>query len=319
MQQWNFTIERDLGFQTGLRVSYDGSHGSDLGLTDNPDEVPANTSGFSVAKTAEAYPLLEQIVEETNGGRSNYNALTVSVNKRLSKGLQFQVSYNFARNLANNGGYDPSGFAGSGGGQATQYGNPNLDYGNVAFTRRQRLLATWLYELPFNHTPYKALTAVTGGWQLSGVFLAETGPFLTVLANGADPSGTNFENIIGNGRADIVSGVSTAPATQTIANWINTAAFTIPTNNIGRFGDSPVGSVVGPGTTALSLSLFRTFKLTERMNLRFGAAVTNATNHPNYGSPGTTLGTSSFGIISSMQTQEGGGPRAMQLTGRFTF
>ncbi len=319
VQQWNFTIERDLGFQTGLRVSYDGNHGSDLAITDNPDEVPANTAGFATAKAAEPYPLLEQIVEENNGGRSNYNALTAAVNKRLSKGLQFQVSYIFAKNLADNAGYAPSGFAGSAGGQTTEYGDPNLDYGNVAFTRRNRVLATWLYELPFNHTPYKALTAVTGGWQLSGVFMAETGPFLTVLARGADPSGTNFVNIIGSGRADIVSGVSTIPTDQTIHDWINAAAFAIPANNIGRFGDSPVGSVVGPGTTALSLSLFRTFKLTERMNLRFGAAVTNATNHPNYGNPGTTLGTSSFGIISSMQTQEGGGPRAMQLTGRFTF
>ncbi len=319
VQQWNVTLERDLGFQTGLRVSYDGSHGSDLGLTDNPDQVPANTVGFTAAKSAESYPLLEQIVEEANGGRSNYDALTVSVNKRMSKGLQFQVSYNYARNLSNNGGYDPTAFAGSGGGQTTQYGNPNLDYGNVAFTRRNRLLATWLYELPFNHTPYKALTAVTGGWQLSGVALFQTGPFLTVLANGADPSGTNFENIIGNGRADILPGVSVTPTNQGIYNWINASAFAIPTNDIGRFGDSSVGSINGPGTKAVSLSLFRTFKVTERVNLRFGAAVTNAFNHPNYGTPGLTLGTSSFGIISSMQTAEGAGPRAMQLTGRITF
>ena len=135
----------------------------------------------------------------------------------------------------------------------------------MPFTRRNRFLTTFLYELPFNHTPYKALTAVTGGWELSGVFLAESGPFMTVLASSADPSGTNFENIIGNGRADIISGVSTIPTGQNINNWINTAAFAIPANNIGRFGDSPVGSVVGPGTQALSLSILRTFKVTERV------------------------------------------------------
>jgi hypothetical protein len=317
VQQWNFTFERDLGFQTGLRISYDGSHGSNLGLTDDPDQVAPNTTGFNPAMAP--YPLLEQIVEETNGGRSNYNALTVSVGKRLSKGLQYEVSYNFAKNLADNEGYDPTAFATSGGGQTTQYGNPSLDYGNVAFTRRNRLLATFLYELPFNHTPYKALTAVVGGWQLSGVLLFQSGPFLTVLANGADPSGTNFENIIGNGRADIISGTSVIPANQSISNWINSASFAIPANNIGRFGNSPVGSVVGPGTQGVSLSLFRNFKLTERMGLRFGASATNVFNHPNYGTPGLTLGTSSFGVISSLQTAEGSGPRAMQLTGRFTF
>ncbi|MGD1070220.1 MAG: TonB-dependent receptor [Bryobacteraceae bacterium] len=319
VQQWNVTFERDLGFQTGLRLSYDGSHGSDLGLTDNPDQVPANTAGFSVAKAAAPYPLLEQIVEETNGGRSNYNAFTVSINKRMSKGLQFQSSYNFAKNLADNGGYSPTAFAGSGGGQTTDFYHPGLDYGNVAFTRRNRFLTTFLYELPFNHTPYKALTAVTSGWELSGVLLFQSGPFLTVLAAGADPSGTNFDNIIGNGRADIVSGVSTVPANQSIYNWINTAAFAIPANNIGRFGDSPVGSVVGAGTKTAALSMFRTFNITERIKFRLGAAATNIANHPNYGNPGLTLGTSSFGIISSLQSADGAGPRSLQMTGRITF
>jgi hypothetical protein len=319
IQQWNFTVERDLGFSTGLRLSYNGSSGSNLAITDNPDEVPANTAGFAVATKAAPFPLLQQIIEENNGGRSNYNAFTASVNKRMSKGLQFQSSYNFAKNLADNQGYNPTAFAGTGGGTSTEYGNPNLDYGNVSFTRRQRFLTTFLYELPFNHTPYKALTAVTSGWELSGVILFQSGPFLTVTANGADPSGTNFENLQGNGRADIVSGTSVIPANQSIYNWINTAAFAIPANNIGRFGDSPVGSVVGPGTKTAALSILRTFSIKERVKLRVSAAATNVTNHPNYGSPGTTLGTSSFGIISSMQTADGAGPRSLQMTGRITF
>lgn len=319
VQQWNVTLERDLGFQTGLRLSYDGSHGSDLGLTDNPDQVPANTAGFTVAKAAEPYPLLEQIVEETNGGRSNYNAFTATVNKRFSRGLQFQSSYNFAKNLADNGGYNPTSFAGSGGGQTTDFYHPNLDYGNVAFTRRNRFLTTFLYELPFNHTPNKVLTAMVSGFELSGVLLFQSGPFLTVLANGADPSGTNFENIQGNGRADIISGAPVVPANQSIYNWINTAAFAIPANNIGRFGDSPVGAINGPGTKTAALSILRTFNIKEGVKLRVSAAATNVTNHPNYGNPGTTLGTSSFGIISSMQTADGAGPRSLQLSGRLTF
>jgi hypothetical protein len=319
VQQWNFTIERDLGFQTGLRLSYDGSHGSNLFLQDNPDQVPANTAGFTVASKAAPFPLLEQIYEDTNGGRSNYNAFTVTLNKRMYKGLQFQISYNFAKNLADNGGYSPTAFASAGGGQTTDFYHPGLDYGNVAYTRRNRFQTTFLYELPFNHTPYKALTAVVGGWELSGVLLFQSGPFLTVLANGADPSGTNFENIQGNGRADIAPGVSSVPANQSIYNWINPAAYAIPANNIGRFGDAPVGSVVGPGTQAVSLSLLRTFKITERINFRLGAAASNAFNHPNYGVPGLTLGTSSFGIISSMQSAEGAGPRSLQMSGRITF
>ncbi len=154
---------------------------------------------------------------------------------------------------------------------------------------------------------------------MSGVLLFESGPFLTVLANGADPSGTNFENLQGNGRADIISGVNVIPTGQNIYNWINNAAFAIPANNIGRFGDSPIGSIIGPATQAVSLSMLRTFKITEKVKLRVSAAATNVFNHPNYAAPGLTLGTSTFGIIGALQTAEGAGPRALQMSGRITF
>jgi hypothetical protein len=318
VQQWNLTVERDLGYQTGLRVTYEGSHGRNLGIIDNPNQVPANTVGFTVAKKNEPFPLLSSIVEGNNGGLSNYEALTASLNKRFTKGLQFQTTYTLAKNLSDNAGYSPTSFAGAGGGQTTDFYHTYLDYGNVEFTRRNRFLATFLYDVPFK-TSYRTLNAVAGGWELSGVLLFQSGPFMTVLASGADPSGTNFPNLIGNGRADIVSGISTVPATQTIAQWINPAAFAIPANNIGRFGTSSIGSVVGPGTDTVALSLFKNISIRERMKLRFGASAANLFNHPNYGTPGLTLGTSSFGIISSLQSAEGAGPRSLQMSGRLIF
>ena len=318
VQQWNFTVERDLGFLTAIRLSYDGSHGTDLGLTNNPNQVPANTAGFAVATLGAPYPLWSFLVNETNGGRSNYQAFTASINKRMSKGLQFQVSYNLAKNLSNEGGYNPTAFAGSGGGEITDLFHPNLDYGNVAFTRRQRFQGTFLYQVPF-HSANRFTNQLISQWELAGVLLFQTGPFVTVLANGADPSGTNFVNFQGNGRADINSGISVVPTNQSIHQWINTAAFTIPANNIGRFGDSPVGSVVGPGTQAVSLSLFRSFSITEKAKLRFGIAAANALNHPNYGLPNLTLGVSGFGTITSLQNAEGSGPRTVQLSGRLSF
>jgi hypothetical protein len=321
VQQWNLTIERDLGFQTGLRLSYDGSHGTDLDLTTNPDQVPANTIGFTKASASAPYPLWDSIVNVQNGGRSNYQALTVSVNKRMSKGLQFGLSYNFAKNLSNSGGYNPTAFAGAGGGQTSDYYNPNLDYGNVPFTRRHRFLATFLYETS-SRTPNRLLNLALGGWEVAGVLLFQTGPFLSVTAPGTDPSGTNFDNSFnasGDPRADSVSGVNLYSSNKSIKQWVNPNAFAIPADNIGRFGSSAVGSVVGPGTQAIALSLYRSFKYKERASLRVGASATNLFNHPNYGVPNLQLGTNPFGTISSLQNAEGTGPRAIQLGGRLTF
>ena len=319
VQQWNFTAERDLGLQTALRISYDGSRGSDLGVTTNPDQVPANTVGFAAATKYAPYPLMAQIVYLTNAARSNYNALTVAVNKRMSKGLQFQLSYNHAKNLSNGGGYAPSGFASESGGTLSDPSNPNLDYGNVAYTRRDRFLGTFLYVLPF-HTHSKLANEFVAGWELAGVVLFQSGPFLTVVASGADPSGTNFPNLQGSGRVDMAAGnVALYPTQQTPAQWVNAAAFTIPANNIGRFGNEPIGAVNGPGTQAVSLSMFHTFTFTERLRLRFGVSAANAFNHPNYGNPALTLNASTFGTITSLQSAEGAGPRQLQLTGRITF
>jgi TonB dependent receptor len=326
VQQWNFTIERNLGFNTGLRLSYDGNHGSQLGYSENLNQVAPNTIGFAKASAGEPYPLWAYISQEMNGGRSNYDAITIAGNKRLSHGLQFTNSYTFARNLANNQGYDPTAFGSQGGGTVSDIYNINLDYGNVSYTHRSRFLSTFLYELPFGRKGMLFNQAngfvdqIIGGWQLSGVMLFQTGPFLTIVAPGADPAGNNAENLSGAQRADIVPGVPLYPANKSVAGWINPAAFVKPANNIGRIGDSPVGAVVGPGTQAVSLSLFKTFPFGERARLQLGAAAANALNHPNYAVPSNlSVGTSGFGSVVNVQSQENGGPRSLMVTGRLTF
>jgi len=320
VQQWNMTVERDIGFSTGLRVTYDGSHGSELGYQYNADQIPANTLGFVASQAATPYPGFSNIAYETNGARSNYNAVTFAANRRFSKGLSFQASYAIAKNLSNAGGANPTGFASESGGIITDRFNPNLDYGNVAYTRRQRFQANFLYQTSL--TGHNAiLRQAVSGWEVAGVLTFETGPFLTVTTSGADPAGTGSASTAGGTvRADIVPGVSPIPVNQGPALWINPAAFAVPANNIGRYGNSPVGSVLGPGTQAVSLSLFRSIPITERVKMRIGVSAANALNHPNYAVPSSlVLGNAAFGTIAAMQSVEAGGPRALQLTGRVTF
>jgi hypothetical protein len=104
--------------------------------------------------------------------------------------------------------------------------------------------------------------------------------------------------------------------------WINPAAFAVPPNNIGRFGDSQVGSVLGPGENTISLSLFKHIPITERIRVEIGGAAANLFNHPNYAIPApldlADVG-SGFGQISNVLNVEGAGPRSIQLTGRLTF
>ena len=154
---------------------------------------------------------------------------------------------------------------------------------------------------------------------MGGVLLFQSGSFLTVTVPGADPSGTGFPQITGDGRADIVSGVSLYPANQTIRQWLNPAAFAVPANNIGRFPTSGVGIATGPGTQSVSMSLMKAVAIKERLRFQVGAQAANLFNHPNYAVPNTTFNTAAFGTISNVQSAEGAGPRVIQATARVTF
>lgn len=329
VQEWNVTVERDLGMGVGLRLSYDGNHASNLGMHSNANQPDPNTLGFgNLPTSAFPFPSFQYLQYNTNIGFANYNAATVSVKKRFSKGLQFQSSYSYTRNLSNVDGAATGSadqYAGEFGGVISDPKAPGLDYGNIAYTRRERFLTTFLYELPFGkgkmymNNANRLVDGVLGGWELSGVLLFQSGPFMTVSTLD-DPCGCGYNafNPTG-GRADTVAGINPY-AGQSIGQWINPAAFTNPGNAIGRFGDASAGNVVGPGTQAVSLSLLKSVSITERARIRFGAQVGNVLNHPNFAVPGNlTVGVAGFGQLTQLQTAEGAGPRDIQLTGRINF
>jgi hypothetical protein len=329
VDEWNLTLERDLGKGVGIRASYDGNHGSELGTLENLNQLHTNTVGYNTLSGNVPFPALSYIAYQTNAGFSNRNAGTISVQKR-GNGFQFEGSYVYARDLTNiygslSGSTANLQAANEFGGTLSDPYNPGIDYGNVPFDRRHRFLLTFLYELPFGrgkmflNSQNGIVSRVVGGWTLSGVALVQSGPFMTVTTLN-DPSGTGYNQLNSNGgRADTVAGVNPY-AGQNLNSWINPNAFANPANNIGRFGDSQQGSVVGPGTNAVSLSLLKRIAITESARLELGAQVANAFNHPNFAPPSTlTVGVAGFGQINALQAAEGAGPRAIQLTGRFTF
>jgi hypothetical protein len=328
VQQWNLTFERNLGYNTGLRLSYTGSHGTNLETMQDLNQIPANTAGYSVASANVPYPLWSVLQSVMNGAVSNYHSLTAVVEKRFSNGLQFQSSYAFTRDLSDEGGGNPTNFVGAGGNWVSDRFHPMLDYGNVIYDRRHRFLTTYLYELPFGKGK-KFLGGsnvffdrVLSGWEAGGVVVIQSGPFLTPSQSTSDPAGTNQVNTTGFSRPDVVPGVSPYVPLQTTGNglrYLNAAAFTIPASNIGRFGNASVGSVIGPGTRAVSMSLIKTVKFAENGKFQFGAEVANLFNHKNYEPPNMAADTAGFGTITALQTAEGSGPRAVQLTARISF
>jgi len=328
VNQWNLTVEQDIGFNTGLRFTYSGSHGQGLNLLSDLNQVPYNTIGYNNgAYASRPFPQLSQILTVQNLAQSNYNAFTIEGNHRLSRGLQFQSSYTYARNLSDEAGGNPTGFTGEIGGYPSDRFHPSVDYGNVEYTRRNRSLSSFLYELPFGQgkrflgNSNWLINNTAGGWQMAGYLLFQSGPFMTPLANSSvDPTGTGITQTVGYARPDRVYTVSPYLQGAGAQNYLNAAAFAEPGQNIARQGDATVGSLQGWGTESVSLSLIKNIKFTERVNLQAGAQVQNILNHRNLDVPASlVLGTSNFGEISSLQTKDNAGPRAISLTIRAAF
>ena len=334
VQQWNLTFEQNLGQSTGLRLSYSGSHGANLEAMEDLNQVPANTLGYANVAGNRPYPDWSVIQSVENASFSNYGSGTVELSRHSEKSISFDASYAFTRDLSNAGGVAPTAFAVAGGSFLTDRFHPGLDYGNVIYDRRHRFLATYLYNLPFGAgqrwlTTNGAAKALAGGWQLAGVTVLESGPFLTPFEQSVDPANTNILTTVGLARTDQMQSVPLYAAQRTTTQWLNPAAF--PYQNlavnygspnqtgIGRFGNAPVGGVVGPGTANFSFSLMKNISLREQTGFRFSVEAANVFNHRNYEPPNMQVDSAGFGSITALQTAEGAGPRSLELTGRFNF
>lgn len=330
VQQWNLTLEQDLGHSIGVRLSYSGSHGSDLEAMVDLNQVQPNTAGYAVASQNLPYPAWSIIQSVTNLAESNYHSGTVEVSRHSGKGLTFDASYTWTRDLSNAGGATPNAFAVAGGSYLTTRFDPRLDYGNVIYDRKHRFLTTWLYDLPFGRgerwmSSGGAMNGIVGGWQLAGVTVLQSGPFLTPYQQSVDPANTNILTTVGQARPDQMQGVSVYAPQRTTTQWLNPGAFPYLNlqnpdgTGIGRFGNAPVGGVVGPGTANFSLSLMKSVALKEKSKLQLSVEASNVFNHRNYEPPNMQVDSSGFGSITALQTAEGAGPRSLELTGRIVF
>jgi hypothetical protein len=323
VQQWNVTVEQDLGNGFGARFSYVGSHGTNLETFVDLNQVPASTTPYD--PTTVPYPLWSVIQSVENLAESNYNSGTVEISRRSGKNLTMDASYTFTRDLSDAGGATPSALPGAGGNFVTDRFHPGLDYGNVSFDRKNRFLVTYLYDLPFgkgqrffaNNRP---VSAIIGDWHLGGVTVLQSGPFLTPYQAAVDPANTNILVTVGQTHADIVPGQTLYAQHRTVSQYLNPNAFALPPVNAGRFGNAGVGSVVGPGSEIFSMSLRKDISIYERARFEFSLEAANVFNHRNYQPPNMQVdAVGTFGTIPELQTAEGAGPRSLEVAGRINF
>jgi len=346
VQSWNLNVQREVRPGFGVTIGYFGSKGTHLRLTRNLNQTflnaalnpvrrfPALSSSSPIAPNL---PLLNITFREGTGN-SSYNALWVTANKRLSRGLQFNASYTFSKSIDLNS-------QSSQGVTVQDSYNLQGDRGLSDFDARHRFVISGLYELPFRGNQLKE------GWQLSLITQSQTGNPVTLLAGNAGAIGAipaaNANSLTGLAtlRPDVTGPITISPTAaqgvigvQYFANSVcdprpggscpSGSVVVLPVSFVGgktifHFGSQGRNVVIGPGFNNSDFSIIKRTKLSESKIIEFRWEVFDLFNHANFGQPGRTaqVGSTTFGVISNTRfpTGDSGSSRQMQFALKFKF
>ena len=313
-QQWSFGISSQLTTNWALDVNYIGTRGLRLGNLHLFANQPY--PGVGDLQPRRPYPDFNQMLFTTPDSSSKYNSLQVKVNKRFSGGLSLLGAYTFAHSINDNEGDE--GFGGGVGNNAPQDDN-NLqqDRGRAVNDARQRLVLSYIYELPFGKgkrflNQGGAANVILGGWQVSGITSYQSGFPFTVRSN------QDFSNSASsNPRPDRTC---TGEGKKTVDSWFDASCFPIDSlqaalaSGTPRFGNSGRNILTGPAFNNWDLAFMKRFKIRERFDLQFRAEFFNTFNFAQFMPPETRVGNPNIGKISSARE-----PRDIQFGLKLSF
>ena len=307
--QYNFGLEQQLSGTVVVKATYVGTRSLDIPSINNPNQpIPQLVNGrwFTPgAGTAATAPLpnpnFVSLRYTSNLGGSWYNALQASVEKRFSRGLQFNASYTWARNIDT----VPIGLKGAEvivAGQNIQNVSNEYDLAGdkslSTLDTRHNFVFSHSYELPFGagkkygSAVKGAAGKLVGGWQLNGILTARAGLPQTALLS-FNNSRSRASVVVD--RPDLLPGKNNNPVLGGPDRYFDPSSFTLPPP--GFFGNVGRNTIIQPGLFTWDFSVFKRFPITEKQNLEFRAELFNLLNHPNFAGSNTIIFTSPSGAV----------------------
>jgi hypothetical protein len=308
-----YSVVYSVGFQwqfmsnTALEMAYVGNRGYDL-LQFREMNQPIFVSGQTTSATKDLfrpYPGFSSVLRSTNWGKSEYNGLETTVQRRFSNGLAFQMAYTLSRSQ------DYSSHFHSGATSRVYVLAPQDDnnipaeWADSDHDARHRLVVSEVYELPFG--PGKrwlsegVLGNIVGNWTLASIWTWQSG-FPYNVFDGSDRCLT-AGSYTPTCRPNLVGDPTLSSSERSPSQWFNTAAF--QRADIGQFGDTPRNSIRGPGLVNTDLSIIKRVRLDgvrQGLNFEFRAEVFNLFDRVNFAAPVNDMSSGSFGRIGSTST-----------------
>jgi Carboxypeptidase regulatory-like domain len=300
VQHWNISIQQDLGWNSIFEMAYAGSKGTRLYEFRNANQSTPTSDSTSDINSRRPRPYIPTDFSLwCSCNSSTYHSLQAKVEHRFSQGLSFLTAYTFGKAI-DEASQASLGFHNGGGLRDPRY--PNWEKARADFDIRHRFVASFSYELPFGagkmfaNSTGRLGNTIVGGWEMQGVAAFQSGTPRTVTAN------IGVSNSDGEDRPDVVSGISVVPANQDPNFWIDPAGF--QTAVAGTYGNAGRNIITTAGLTSVDFSLFKNFRITERVKLQFRSEFFNLPNHPSFrgDSLNNSWGSSSFGQYSAARS-----------------
>lgn len=304
---WNVSIERQFGSGWMARVAYVGSNAFNQSLAQDQNYGQFFGAG-NPANGTRLNPNFSQVLVVNSNGTASYDSLQGTLDKRFSHGLTFSANYTFAHTI-DEAPYSTTAFTGS-------VPNPRCipcNRSNSALDVPQVFVANFIYQTPtlasWNFLTREAL----GGWELSGIYRAQTGTPVDILSGQ-----TTAWDAVGNDNPDYAPGYhSVVTHKGNINNYFDAKNFVFAQQGSkGDTGQNPKGSF-GPGINNWDMSFSKNFPFGERYRFQFRWEMYNAFNRVTLGAPNNTLNSGQFGLINN--TNSNFPARVMQVAGKLYF
>jgi hypothetical protein len=300
-QQWNLTIQREIGWSTVTELSYMGNVGRKLnGPNTSINQVPVDQMAAGNAQVRRPFAQFGNVtLISPFWGNSSYHSFNAKIEKRFSDGLNFLANYTFSKFIDD----VASGFeAGATSGGIQNIYDRSAEKALSGNDVRHRLSASGVWELPGNNVFIK-------GWSFG---------LIAVLQGGAPIGATvqvNNCNCFNPGalRANVLRDPTLPSDQRTVERWFDTTALAAPAPF--TFGNAGRSIMRGPGLLNMDMSLIRTFTFTERWKMQFRAEGFNFINRANFEDPGIAVGAPNFGVINATRTNA----RSIQLGLKLMF
>jgi hypothetical protein len=344
VQQWNFNMQYQLGQSWVGEAGYVGSKGTKL-LNRRELNYALILPGASTANTNDRRrfnqgnpqvatyggPVFGSITDQLTDANSNYSALQLSLTKRFTNGFSMTNAFTWGHAID-----EGSGLRVQGNGNIY---NRQFDRGDSEYDIRQRFVSSWVYELPFFRTQQGIIGHILGGWGVSGVFQAQSGPPINIVeaadrclcgmpTNAQHPDYNNTSVVFYDPRSatavagkpnsyfDGSGGGSATGAPNPYFRRVGSGnSLASGAGRIGTFGRD---AFHGPGFANWDISALKKINVTERQYLEIRGELFNSFNHTEFDSTNSTglgsIGSANFGVISATQS-----PRIIQFTARYTF